>query len=78
MTEPSQSTTHDADDRIVAILRRARSRLIAGAGPCAADSPQLLAAAVRLELGGIELTLAERHALDELLAAAASADGSRG
>lgn len=77
MTEPTQPQTHAADDRIVAILRRARSRLIAGAGPCAADSPELLAAAVRLELGGIELTPAERHALGELLAAA-SADRSRG
>jgi hypothetical protein len=77
MTEPTHSTTHDADDRIVAILRRARSRLIASAGHCAADSPELLAAAVRLELGATELTLAERHALDKLLAAA-SADRSRG
>jgi hypothetical protein len=65
-------------DRIVRLLRSARARLVAGAGPCAAESPNLLAAAVRLELGSTELTLAERRALDELLAAESAARPPRG
>jgi hypothetical protein len=87
MTDPHQTTSPHADpardappreDRIVGLLRSARARLVAGAGPCAADSPNLLAAAVRLELGSTELTLAERRALDELLTAESAARPPRG
>jgi hypothetical protein len=64
----------DRSDRVVEVIRRARLRVLAAAGPCALEAAGVLAAAVREELAAAEIAIEDRRAIEAIVASAATAE----